>query len=109
MLGRWAMVLATVAYPYGREEGLGFAFKEAAGWRQVALATSAAVILVAGLWWPWGLAGLPLAALATVLVARFLLRRLPGLTGDCYGAINEIVEGAVLLLVVGAQTVGGGR
>ena len=41
-------------------------------------------------------------------VARFMLGRLPGLTGDCYGAINELVEVAILLLVVGVQTVGGG-
>ena len=29
---------------------------------------------------------------------RFVLRRLPGLTGDIYGALNEIVETAVLLV-----------
>lgn len=105
VLGRWAMVLAMVAYPYGRAEGLGLAFKAAAGWRQVALATIGAAILAPGLWWPWGAALLPLAGCATVLVASFMLRRLPGLTGDCYGAINEVVEGVVLLVVVGAQRV----
>jgi adenosylcobinamide-GDP ribazoletransferase len=105
ILGRWAMVLAMVAYPYGRAEGLGLAFKQAASWRQVALATVAAAILGPGLWWPWGAALLPLSGLATVLVASFMLRRLPGLTGDCYGAINEVVEGVVLLVVVGAQRV----
>jgi adenosylcobinamide-GDP ribazoletransferase len=105
ILARWAMVLAMVAYPYGRAEGLGLAFKQAASWWQVVLATVAAAILGLGLWWPWGAALLPLSGLATVLVASFMLRRLPGLTGDCYGAINEVVEGVVLLVVVGAQRV----
>jgi adenosylcobinamide-GDP ribazoletransferase len=105
ILGRWAMVLAMVAYPYGRAEGLGLAFKRAASWQQVVLATIVAAILAPGLWWPWGAALLPLSGLATVLVASFMLRRLPGLTGDCYGAINEVVEGVVLLVVVGAQRV----
>ena len=35
---------------------------------------------------------------ATWLLARFALARLPGLTGDIYGAICEIVEILVLLL-----------
>lgn len=108
LLGRWAMVLAMVAYPYGRAEGLGAAFKAAAGWRHLVLATIAAAILGAALWWPWGAAGPLVAALVAVPVARFMLGRLPGLTGDCYGAINELVEVAILLLVVGVQTVGGG-
>jgi adenosylcobinamide-GDP ribazoletransferase len=109
VMGRWAMVLAMVAYPYGRAEGLGLAFKQAASWRQVVLATIAAAILGAGLWWPWGGLGLLAAALVTALVARFMLRRLPGLTGDCYGAINEIVEGLVLLVIIGAHTISGGQ
>ncbi len=106
-LGRWALALAIVAYPYGRESGLGVAFKEGASWRQVALAALLATGVAAALWWPWGVAALPVAAALTAGLARFMRGRLPGLTGDCYGAINEIVEIVLLLLVVAAQTVGG--
>ncbi|MFN8512055.1 MAG: adenosylcobinamide-GDP ribazoletransferase [Chloroflexia bacterium] len=88
IVGRWAMVWATVAYPYGRSEGLGKAFKERAGWREVALATVGAVVLGAAGWWPWGAMGVVVGWLVAVAVARFMLGRLPGLTGDCYGAIN---------------------
>ena len=101
--GRWAMVWAMVAYPYGRTEGLGAAFKRGAGWREVALATFGAAILGAAAWWPWGAVALIPAWLATVLVARFMLRRLPGLTGDCYGSINEVVEAVVLVALVGVR------
>lgn len=106
-LGRWAMVLAMVAYPYGRAAGLGSGFKEGASGRQVALAGIMAAGVAAAAWWPWGIGALPLAAILTALVARFMLGRLPGLTGDCYGAINEVVEVVLLLVVVAAQTVVG--
>jgi adenosylcobinamide-GDP ribazoletransferase len=106
-LGRWAMTLAIVAYPYGRPTGLGVAFKEGGSWRQVALGAILATGLAAALWWPWGMAVLPVAAALTAGLARFMQGRLPGLTGDCYGAINEVVEVVVLLFVVAAQTVSG--
>ena len=44
-----------------------------------------------------GLAAVALASLVTYAVARFSLGRLPGLTGDIYGATCEIVETATLL------------
>ena len=76
--GRWAMVWAMVAYPYGRTEGLGAAFKRGAGWREVALATVGAAILGTAAWWPWGAAVLLPAWLVTLVVAHFMLRRFAG-------------------------------
>ncbi len=104
-LGRWALVYATVAFPYGRSEGLGLAFKEAAGAREVALASAFAVAIGAAVWWPWGAAAILPAWAVAWLGARFILRRLPGLTGDSYGALNEVVELALLVLLVAGQTV----
>lgn len=103
ILGRWALVYATVAFPYGREEGLGRAFKEAAGWRELLIATPSAALLALACWWPWGVALLLFALTVAFAVAHFLLRRLPGLTGDCYGAINEVVEVTALLVIVGVH------
>jgi adenosylcobinamide-GDP ribazoletransferase len=96
-LARWAMVYAIVAFPYGRAEGLGRRFKEQAGGRALLGATllaGGAAALLLGL---AGLAALALAAVATWLFARYCLGRLPGLTGDTYGALDELVE--TLLLV----------
>ncbi len=96
-LGRWAMSLAIVAFPYARPEGLGRAVKDHAGWGQVVLATTLALAL-AGLTQGWpGLAAMGLAAATTWVVARFALARVPGLTGDLYGAICEMVEVVTLL------------
>ncbi len=96
-LGRWGMVLAIVAFPYGRPQGLGRAMKDHTGWRTLALAT---LIALATAWLAGGLRGLATGGLAfalTWLVARFTLARIPGLTGDIYGAIFELVEVAVLV------------
>jgi adenosylcobinamide-GDP ribazoletransferase len=98
VLGRWGMALAIVLFPYARTEGLGRSMKDHAGWREIALATltaGAACWLAAG---ERGLLALVVAFVATWLAARFTLARLPGLTGDIYGAICEIVELLVLLI-----------
>ena len=96
-LARWAMVYAIVAFPYGRPEGLGRRFKEQAGGRALLGATIVAAVAAAVLLGLPGLAALALAAAATWLFARYCLGRLPGLTGDTYGALDELVE--TLLLV----------
>jgi adenosylcobinamide-GDP ribazoletransferase len=99
-LGRWGMSLAIVAFPYARPEGLGRSMKDQAGWLHVGIATIITLIVV---WLAGHLTGLAIMALAGVVVwlgARFALRRIPGLTGDVYGALNETIELVVLLAMV---------
>lgn len=103
-LGRWVLVYALVTFPYGRPEGLGRDFKAAAGPRELALASLGAAVIGAVVWWPWGAAGVALAWAVTWAGARFILRRIPGLTGDSYGALNEVGELVVWLLLVVGQT-----
>jgi adenosylcobinamide-GDP ribazoletransferase len=99
-LGRWGMILSIFAFPYGRAQGLGKAMKEFTGAWQVGLAT----LLALGISWllaaQTGLMSCLVAAMLTGLVAAFARRRIPGLTGDVYGAINEVVELAVLLAFI---------
>jgi adenosylcobinamide-GDP ribazoletransferase len=69
---------------------------------QVGAATSLTlgIVLAAGVWSGQTTASLVaagLAGLTLLLAARFTLRRIPGLTGDIYGAINELVELVVLI------------
>jgi len=106
LVSRWAMVYAIFAFPYARPSGLGKAFKQAANWRRFSLATAltlAAAMVLTG----WGngayayLAGLAIMAgswLVVTAVAVYLRRRFAGLTGDTYGAINEVAEVSVLVL-----------
>lgn len=96
VLGRWAMSAAIILFPYARETGLGRDMKDQAGPIQLVVATMAAVA-VGACGGRAGLIALPVAAAVAALAARFILGRLPGLTGDTYGAICEAVETSVLL------------
>ena len=96
-LGRWASPIVMYAFPYAREDGLGSEMRQNVGLKELLLAT-----LIAGLvsWFlfSWiGLALLPGAAVAAVLIAFYVMRLLPGLTGDIYGTVTVTVETLVLL------------
>jgi adenosylcobinamide-GDP ribazoletransferase len=99
-LARTAAVPLVVLFPYVRPEGLGRAFHDGGGPREVAIA---AVLGAAAVAWPGVRAIAPAAAsLATAaLVALAVRRRLGGLTGDAYGAAIELAEAAFLLVASG--------
>lgn len=98
------MSLAITAFPYARAEGLGKLMKDQTGWLQAAIATLLTLVTAWFVGRLVGLAMLGLAAITMGLIARFTLKRIPGLTGDIYGAINEIVELVVLLAWVGLSS-----
>ncbi len=105
VLGRWAIAVALTTFPYAREVGLGREMKDHAGRRQAVRASVFGLVIVCALslWHPAApiIAALGASALGGWLVIRFALNRLPGLTGDIYGALNEIVEALVLLVFAG--------
>ncbi len=99
VLSRWAMVYAIFAYPYARPSGLGRVFKEEASWWKLTVATLIALAVVIP-WFRW--AGLVIMLGVWVIaaaMAAYLRRKFSGLTGDTYGAMNEVAEVSVLLLV----------
>ncbi|MDF2924254.1 MAG: cobalamin 5-phosphate synthase [Paenibacillaceae bacterium] len=109
---RWYMTAAIAIWPYARKgEGMGALFREV-GTRELALSSlAAAVISLAVLAGALGGTGWSTAALlsacgaaisggAGTLAAARLARKLGGLTGDTYGAVNELAETALLLGVV---------
>ena len=94
VISRWSMALLLTAYPYGRQQGIGSAFF--AGdrpWLATALALLTAAVVC---WLCLGVVGLAVLAMSSLLalaIGLWAARRLGGgLTGDCYGATNEIVE-----------------
>lgn len=100
-LARWAMVYGVWAFPYGRVDGLGTRFKEGATTFRLLLAGGTALVVSLGLFQIRGLGIFTASILMTWLTARFILTRIPGLTGDSYGAINELTEALVLVLLSG--------
>lgn len=102
-LARWALPYAMRAYPYARSgPGLGRSFRELLTWREVTVASAVAglaALAVAGL---TGLLALVAAWLTVRGMAWWVRRRIPGLTGDVYGAIAEAVELVTLLVFCAA-------
>ncbi len=103
ILGRWGMTVAVVAFPYTRAEGLGRTMKDHAGWGQALLASAITVIAAWFLAAGFGLILILLSGSLVFLFARFVLARIPGLTGDIYGALCELLEVLVLLTFVASE------
>ena len=103
VIGRWIMVLAAFGFPYARSEGLGAFFRRGLRRRQVVLATSTVVILVIiwSLLFDWReLVSVVMALVLMIVIGRWASIRLGGgLTGDVYGALCELSEVIVLLLM----------
>ena len=96
---RWAMSYAIFTYPYARPSGLGKAFKQGTSWPRFTLATIITVAVVAILAQLNGLAIMFLIWVITVAMAAYFKSKFSGLTGDNYGAINEVAEVGVLILL----------
>ncbi len=99
LLGRWSIVLVAVTFPYGRLAGLGVDMKRAASPGVLALG-AAQTALVCAWFGPFAVALFVLSGVVAWLLGRWLLGKLPGLTGDSYGATCELVELLTLLLAV---------
>ena len=108
LLGRWAISLAIVLFPYARAEGLGREIKDNAGWPQVAGATAISAAALVVLAPSAGIAATVTAVVAVGLSAwlliRFTLARIPGLTGDIYGALCEVGEAVCLVTFAACWT-----
>ena len=103
VVSRWAMVYAIFAHRYARPSGLGKAVKQAASWPRFTVATFVTFIIALALIPLLHLAGLAVMLgvwAITVLVAVYLKSKFAGLTGDTYGAINEVAEVGALILIV---------
>ncbi len=93
-------MVALGVFPYVRREGLGSPFHQG-GIRRSTLLAAVVAVAAAALLGAVGGAGLLAGATATAWVLGwFMNSRLGGLTGDSYGAINEIVEVLALMAAV---------
>jgi adenosylcobinamide-GDP ribazoletransferase len=112
LAGRWAMVWVITLYPYARAQGVGSDFRCSP--ERLALASGMAIAILGALAAldPWGTLARRIILLAILSVLGLVIallwalwasRRLGGgLTGDTYGATNELVELAVLALAPAA-------
>ncbi len=100
---RWSMVLAVRVFPSARPTGLGAAFHQAVTTEQLLLAgiIALAIVLLAGQF--IGLIVWATVTIITLVLGFCITRIIGGLTGDNFGAIEEIAEVVALLVLVIAR------
>jgi len=97
------MVYAIFIFRYARPEGLGTAFKTATRWPEFTTATVITLVIAAALFPLFSITGLLLIFGIWVIITAFafyLKYKFAGLTGDTYGAINEVAEVMTLVFAI---------
>ena len=102
-LSRWAMLLTMELYPYARRNGLGAAFFHTDERRfrwQLTLGFVFTLAMSVALAGAAGVALLAAACAVAWAIGAWATRLLGGVTGDIYGAVNEVAEAVLLLLAL---------
>jgi len=102
-VSRWAMVYAIYAFPYARKEGLGTAYKTATRWPQFIIAAIITLTIAGALYSLLNVTGFIMfggVLIITIGLAFYFKYKFAGLTGDTYGAINEVAQAIALIVVV---------
>jgi adenosylcobinamide-GDP ribazoletransferase len=99
-LARWSMVLALRVFPPARPTGLGAAYHHAITTRRTVITGLVALVIALVIGHLIGLIAWTVSSLAALLIGLYISKNIDGLTGDSYGAIDEIVEVATLFVLV---------
>jgi adenosylcobinamide-GDP ribazoletransferase len=108
LYSRWAMVPATFHCSSAREDGLGKAFIENVGVKELLAATAFTIIFsFAALFIIFNTPGLihvifslPMLYIFSLIAVWFSKRRFSGMTGDTFGAVSELSEILFLMMAV---------
>lgn len=104
-LARGASVAALATFPAAKEEGVGAGFARRVSLRRAGPGLMAALLVAgAAVGW-WSIPAAFVAAGAAVVVGLVAVRRIGGVTGDVLGAIEQLVEVALVVLAA-AMAVG---
>ncbi len=101
MLSRWAMVINLGAFPYVRRNGLGSPFHQEKARFPTSFAAGTAILAAVLLGSFGGVGMLVGVSVLAWLLGRGMAAMLGGLTGDTYGATNELAETVTLIAAVG--------
>ncbi len=99
VMGRWAMVVASSLSIYARKKGTGKAFLDYCGRKELIVASLIALIITGGFLKILGLELFLFILALTLLLTRFISKRIGGMTGDTLGAVNEIIEVGTLFIL----------
>lgn len=99
-LSRCAMVWAVYLFPYAKKEGFGKPFKLYLTRNEAWLTAVYTVIITLSLLFFKGVIILVISLAGLWLFAAFIVKKIGGLTGDNYGALNELMEVLVLFSII---------
>lgn len=102
VFGRGAMTLAIAKFPYAREEGLGNIYLKYTGNFEIFVAGLISFVIAIACSGAGGLLLLLIIVIFACLICNYFRKILGGLTGDTYGALNEILEVLLLLIYIPA-------
>ena len=92
------MLMMLELFPYARREGIGTPFQPAGGRRQLMAGFLVALAVAVAFAGPAGLALLAAAGMIAWALGAWSSKLIGGVTGDVYGAANETVESALLVV-----------
>lgn len=95
--GRWAMVLSMFLSAYVRREGKAKVFVQGMNHKIFISATMFTLAICIFMYQLKGLIILLISALLAFAVNRFLNSKIAGVSGDTLGAVNEVLELAILI------------
>jgi adenosylcobinamide-GDP ribazoletransferase len=98
ILGRWAMVLLGYRSKAGKD-GLGSNLIDHLTTKHLLLATFLTLLLVAAILRGSGIVMMAWVAVFTIASKHYFNRRLGGVTGDTFGAVGELSETSVMVLL----------
>ena len=101
-IGRAAGSYLMVILPPANPAGLGATYALRLAPKRVIASALAATAIGGALIGLWTIPALLLAAAASVVIGRLALAKIGGFTGDVLGAVEQLSEIAVLLLIAGA-------
>jgi len=105
-VGRWAMVVVSYYSEYARSgPGLARPFIEHLNWREVVWSSLTGVLILFLTLGVPGFIFLAILGLVSFLCLWYFRTKLGGVTGDCLGAVGELVEVTFLLSVLALQNV----
>ncbi|MEW6101825.1 MAG: adenosylcobinamide-GDP ribazoletransferase [Candidatus Omnitrophota bacterium] len=99
VLSRWSMLFSMYFFPYARKEGKAKGFIEQMNLKNFILATLVTLIMVFLYWKTKGLFVFIFVSLLAYLISLYSKHKVAGITGDTLGALNELIEVAVLIFI----------
>ena len=97
-LSRFGMLSTMAAFRYVRKQGIGSSFQQGANRWQVVFGLATAALAAGLLLGAAGAALLGTAIAVSLVLGRWMVGMLGGMTGDTYGAVNEVAEVTVLIV-----------